>query len=285
MKKQAFAVILAIAAIAIIAYAAQAPAGLPRLNVTAYPQPAGIGYATIKVEADRPLDRISVAVPDRGAVFDRQDGNTYYFRYFVSPYDKIGLKPIRVAADGAIDESASLYVGYNAAGKKFNDVLFYSYEFDPALKSLEMLLTGRINLFFEGKPYPDDGNSEVINAAVPLIISLKARGITGFAYFVGADNGEWLSCTQLDLENETENGTVLPVGDCAAVFNSTNSLVIRYPDYPTTQVFVSNSTIEIQPAPGEVRRAVNGTIEMMDYVPPMPIIETNGTTSDNSTQP
>jgi len=280
------------AAVAIIVIAAiafslvtQVPIGSITLNVTAYPQPASPGYATIKVESSAPLQNISVLLTERAAAFDRAEGNTYYFSYFVSPYDDITtssarLKPIRViASDSAggiiTDSSASLYVDYRVAGDMIGDVIAYSPYWQPGPKAAQLMLSPKVNFFFEATPQQGEANQEVINSFVPLVTKLSRHGVEVVTYGVETLGKGWLSCTDT-------NSTQLEVSGCEQKAVAGPSVILRYPSFPTTQILVTNTTVEIQPKLGEVSKAVNATIQMLGYA--QVVFEPSGNeTTGNST--
>ena len=284
-KQWIFLVAVILLAAATFIYFQPAPIGQPaKLSVTAYPEPAKIGYATIRIDSTLPLREVFVLLPDRAAEFDYSEGNSHFFKYFVSPYDEIGLKEINAYAVDASGNRVSnttqgLFVGYNAPGDKYNGVIFYSYYWQPTQKALEIAYySGAPKLFFEVSPEAGEGNQEVINAFVPLVTKLAADGMLVESYGVETD-GDWLSCT-----NEAEE--TISAAECEALLD-THSIVLRYPRYPTTQVFIDNSTIDIMPAPGEAERAINATIALLNHGLPYltftPAVDTNATGYANST--
>ena len=259
-KHWIFLAIIVVISIALTAYFGTAMSERAEITVSAYPQPAAIGHATIQVDSTVPLEQVFVVLPDRNATLSHTEGNSHFFSYFVSPYDDVGLKQINVYAIDVNGHKMSnttqgLYVDYAAAGDRYSGIIFYSYDWSPAAKAVEIAYSPRLNFFFEARPYGDDGNSEVINSFVPLITHLASSGVNLSSYGVETD-GTWLSCTD-------EAGTALGVEACEQLLKSP-SIILRYPSYPTTQIQIGDSTIEIQPARGEVQKAIDATIELLE---------------------
>ncbi|MCK4327614.1 MAG: hypothetical protein KAW41_03990 [Candidatus Diapherotrites archaeon] len=256
-KQWIFLALIVVISIGITSYFGTSHSERAELNVSAHPQPAAIGYATIRVDSSIPLNQISVLLPDREATLDRQEGNSYFFSYFVSPYDDVGLKQISVYATDEnghklLHNSEGLYVDYNAAGDKQAGIIFYSYHWNPLLKAALLGYSPEVNFFFEVKPGEDPQGA--VDAFVPLVFHLASEGVNVSVYGVQAD-GDWLSCTN-------SSNAQVPVEKCRQALEEP-SIILRYPSYPTTQVHVGNSTIDIQPAPGDSQKAVNATIGLL----------------------
>ncbi len=279
-KKWIFLALIVVLTVALVSYFGTNNAEVAELIVEAYPQPAKIGFATIKISSTIPLENVFVILPDRAAELDHVEGNTYFFKYFVSPYDEIGLKSIKITAldvngNQLNDDTNSIYVGYNAAGEKINEVMFYSYDWNAVPKALDLMLWSKINFFFEASPEADDTNSEVINAFIPLVTKLGSKGVNLVTYGVGVNGEEWVSCTEA-------NGTTKLLSDCQNALNERNSVILRFPRYPTTQVFVTNTTVEIQPKLGEVTNATNAVIELLNQE--NPVVYLSSSEEGNSTE-
>ena len=280
VKKQwIFIALIVVVIFGMVSYFGTLKSETAELTITTEPQPAKIGYANIEVASTLPLESVFVILSDRSAVFDHQDGNTYHFNYFVSPYDEIGPKQITVTAVDSnghqlISDNNSLYVGYNAPGVVYNDVIFYSYEWEPTLKTLELFREGKVNVFFESKPGVEN-DLDFLQAFIDLIIEITSRGTEVVIFDVGVENGEWIDCMD-------SNSTMIPVENCINAMDERPSVIMRYPDYPTTQVFISNRTIEVQPKLGEAHMVVDGMVELFAYVPPVFDLSVD-TISDNST--
>lgn len=282
-KQWIFIAFLVVASIAVTAYFGTSQSEVASLTVTTYPQPAKIGYVTIQIDSTVALKTAHVILPERNAEFNYSKGNSYYYSYFVSPYDEIGLKPMIITAfdengHEIIDTNQSLYVGYNAAGAKFNDVIFYSFDSDPTMKALEHLITGDLNVIFESKQRIQN-DIEFLQTFSDMVLELAARGDQITIFDAGTENGKWISCID-------SNSTKVDVSVCLGAMEERPSVILRYPDYPTTQVFITNNTIEIQPKLGESGRTVDAIVELLNYIPPIELITgINSTvTPNNSTQ-
>jgi hypothetical protein len=248
------AVVVIVAVVLLTAQPPQAQA-LPTLTITTSTQPGAVGFHEVYVSSDQPLREIAVTVDGKPASQKKQEVNAYTFEFFASPYEPIGVKPIIVSAldsQGRVvrDDSKGFYVGYNAVGDKVVDVVYYTYErggFAPAEMAKRVIFEDNktLNLFYE--LVAEGGhNTASINALVPLIQNLSyVSGIQGKKfnqYLVTVEGREWALC-QDNLTN------TMPLADCERILHGENSVIMRYPYYPSAQVLVTNNTVDLQPAP------------------------------------
>jgi hypothetical protein len=248
------AVVVIIAVVLLTAQPPQAQA-LPTLTVTTSAQPGEVGFHEVYVSSDQPLREIAVTVDGKPAALKKQEGNAYTFEFFASPYEPIGVKPIVVNAldttgRAVRDEGKGFYVGYNAVGDKIVDIVYYTYErggYSPAEMAKRIIFEDNksLNLFYE--LVAEGGhNTASINALVPLIQNLSY--VSGIQekhfnqYLVTVKGRDWVQC-QDNLTN------LMPLADCERILREENSVIVRYPYYPSAQVLVTNNTIELQPAP------------------------------------
>lgn len=276
-KQWIFLAIIIVLSVAVTAYFGTSHSEVARLSITAYPQPAKVGYATIQLNSTIPLKEAHVFLPDRPAVLSSNTSTTWDFRYFVSPYDDVGVKQITAYVTDANGhrikyDNASLYVGYNAAGTKFNGIIFYSYKWDPALAAFAITHSGHVNMIYVPQQGEESGNQS-LQAFVNTIILLTSRGTNVTVYEAGAQDGKWVSCR---ATNKT-----LGVGAC---LNATKepSIVFHQASYPTTQAYVTNTTIDIMPSPDGVNATVGAIGEALNYRPPRIVVNTNSTANSSA---
>ncbi len=250
--------IAAVVIVALLLFTAQpeAVAALTTLSIATSEQPGAVGFHEIYITSNQPLASVSVLVNGKPATQKAMAGNTYTFEFFATPYEAVGVKPIVVDATDSLgrtihDESKGFYVGYDAVGDKVMDIIFYTYEqggYTPIDMAQWIVFEDNktLNLFYE---LVDEGghNQASINAMVPLIQNLSH--ITSDLqqkpfnhYLVTVQGREWVSC----MDNTT---AIVPLEECRRILDEENSIILRYPYYPSAQVFVTNTTIELQPAP------------------------------------
>ncbi len=249
--------IVAVVIVGLLLFTAQpeAPAAPTTLSITTSEQPGAVGFHEIYVTASQPMATMSVLVNGKPATQKAMAGNTYTFEFFATPYEAVGVKPIVVDAMDAQgraihDESKGFYVGYNAIGDKVLDIIFYTYEqggYTPVDMAQRIVFEDNttLNLFYE---LVEEGehNTESINAMVPLIqnmsyiTSMQEKHFNQYA--VTVRGREWVSC----MDNTT---ALVPLDECRRILDEENSIIYRYPYYPSAQVFVTNNTVELQPAP------------------------------------
>jgi len=143
-----------------------------------------------------------------------------------------------------------------------------------------------INLFYE-LVAQGEHNTPSIQAVVPLIQNMSyisAMQEKPFnLYVVTVEGRDWVGC----LDN---NSAEVPLGECKRILDEENSVIMRYPYYPTAQVFITNTTIDMQPAPATQGYLVESMLDVINQMymrisapSPLKIITGNSTTETNET--
>ncbi|MBN3036944.1 MAG: hypothetical protein JW834_00685 [Candidatus Diapherotrites archaeon] len=249
-------------------------------SITVTPQPAGVGFADITVTTTEPVDEVTVFVGERQASLVSSEGSVFYFRVFVSPYDDTGIKQIVATArkGSAVvkDDSKGMYIDFFVGGEMVGDILFYSHEFQPK-KAVRYVVWNHddLNFFFEVDERPTDMNQAIIQSYIPLLQQLGSMGKSVSAYGVEVRDGEWVRCMD-------GNGTQLPLEECRRVLGDGPSIILKYPSYPTTQIYATNTTVEIQPRADELSDAITAVQSVI--TPPRIEFPDVYEPSDNSTE-
>ncbi|MCD6522410.1 MAG: hypothetical protein J7K68_01565 [Candidatus Diapherotrites archaeon] len=203
------------------------------------PQPSSIGWVTITIETNKPAN-LTVFVGEKMAEQYRVENNTYVFRYFVSPYEEDGLKQIIVTGE-LYNDSFGLVVNKTETIVTVRGIAFYSNKGKFVVKD-------RVYFFTELDPGRTERNKKIIEEFTPFLSNLaKAYNVTFYA--VEADEEKWLSCYD-------SNNTVVDVQECENISQSNPSIILKLPVYPTSQVFVGNNTIEVQPSIEEIGKTL-----------------------------
>lgn len=237
--------------------------------------PVRIGYTTLTVEAGEGLRDVSVTVGGLPADKISSQGNKHVFKYFISPYtsrDPIGIQKVNVFAfdsSGAVvTASTELNISYFAIGENIIGVNYYYFDEPPSPEkphveypsprkfAKDIVFGEDVNFFFEMDEGTTDRNSEIINAFQPIISTIASKGGNIRSYAVESTGGEWVSC--LDTNSES-----IPASECKRMSEETPSIVLKLPDYPTSQGYIKDQRIELQPAPGQTKLMVESFVAML----------------------
>ncbi|MCD6414565.1 MAG: hypothetical protein J7L23_02965 [Candidatus Diapherotrites archaeon] len=270
----AILLILIAVIIGLVAYPSLGLANKPVLELS-FSSPVGLGFMNISVKSNKPLKKLSVDVGSRPAEFVSLEGDTYTYRYFVSPYDSrdpLGeneITAMAVDADGnVINATSKLNISYFAIGQKVNGVIYYYPATPPSRENpyknytkpttiVSNILSNRtVSFFFEMDEGGSKRNSQVISALQPLVKKLTSLGINVSSYAIDVRKGKWVDCIDT-------NGSMIPLAECEEKAFNTPAIILRLPVYPTPQVLLTNSTIDMQPAVSGPKETVDSLVALL----------------------
>jgi hypothetical protein len=249
--------------------------GEPPLSVSVE-NPVSLGYTQIRVSASEGLTDVSVRVGDQPAVLASTDGKNYVFNYFVSPYserDPLGVRTVEARALNAkgdmVKAATDMNVSYFAIGDNSLGVTYYylaspptkdnpnaSYPATTGIVRSLVLNSSRLNFVFEMDEGGTDRNAEIINAFSSLVSGITSKGVNLTSYAAVVKDGRWLSCVVAD-SNSTQ------LSDCERVVREEPCVLLRLPDYPSSQVYVHEKVVELQPAKGQTKRVISSLMGLL----------------------
>ncbi|MCD4739850.1 hypothetical protein K8R43_01510 [archaeon] len=227
--------------------------------------PVRIGYVDILVESSGDLENLAVSVGGLPAEHVSTEGSMHKFKYFVSPYstrDPLGVQKVEAVASASngqpVKASAELNISYFAIGEKFDGVTYYYFAEPPSPTNLnpeyafpddvlrKIVFEGEnVNFFFELDEGESDRNAEIINTFQSLIVAVTSKGQDITSYGVEVKDGQWVNCIDTEMEH-------VDLSDCERIANNEHSIVLKLPDYPTTQIYIHGNAVELQPTDGQV---------------------------------
>jgi len=223
---------------------------------------SGLGQHLLFVNSNNHFDGITVFIGGRQARQATWE-NPYTFEFYVTPYDETGFTPVVIEAIDTQNRfvsntSFALDIDFFVAGSYLNNIMFYSKDFAPLPKARNLMLNSQeVLFFFELENKQSQINSQIITAYIPLIQGITSKGKNVQSYAVGVERGEWISCTD-------SNSTMVTLQECGELFESGPSILLEFPEFPTTQVIVSNQTITIQPRVEDLELATNTVLQLFD---------------------
>jgi len=205
------------------------------------------------------------------------DGRNYVFQYFVSPYterDPLGVRNVEARAFNANKEmvkaTTQMNVSYFAIGDNYLGVTFYYLSAPPTTENpnpsypildlvvKELVLnSSRLSFIFEMDEGGTDRNTEVINAFQPLISGVTSKGVNLSSYAVIVKDGKWVGCVVAD-SNSTQ------LSECERVVREEPCILLRLPDYPSSQAYIHDNVVELQPAEGQTNLVVYSLLALLN---------------------
>ena len=222
----------------------------------------GIGKTQIFVHSNNPLNGVNVFVGVHQAKQKTWE-EPYTFEFYTTPYDDTGFTPVVVEAideQGRYSKNASFAVNkdFFVAGAYLGGIMFYSEDFIP-LPTARALVFNNNNLsfFFELESKQSELNQKIISAYVPFITELASQGKNLQMYAIEVNDGEWVNC----MDSEAE---MLPLQECRALLDKGPCIHLAFPEYPTTQVYVTNTTIRIETSMQGMPEGLNAVLALLD---------------------
>lgn len=204
------------------------------------PQPASIGWVTITIETNKPAKPFTVFVGNRKAELNSISNNVQVFRYFVSPYEKDGVKQM-VISGALYNDSYGLFVNKTETIVYINNIAFYS-------DGGRFVVKDRVYLFSELDIGKTKRNKQIIQGFVPFIS--KLAGVYNISFYAVEVSEKWVQCYD-------SNNTLIDVKECENIAKTNPSIILKLPVYPSSQVFVGNNTIEVQPTMDEIEQTLD----------------------------
>jgi hypothetical protein len=78
-------------------------------------------------------------------------------------------------------------------------------------------------------------------------------------YVITVEGRNWVHC----MDNETNP---VALDECKHILDNENSVILRYPYYPSAQVFVTNNTVDMQPAPATQGYLVESMLDVINQM-------------------
>lgn len=250
--------------------------GEPPLSVSVE-NPVSLGYAQIRVSAREGLSDVSVWVDGQPTSLVSADGRDYVFQYFVSPYtdrDPLGVRNVEARAFNANKEMvkamAEMNVSYFAIGDNYLGVTYYylaspptkdnptpSYPTPDVLVKKLVFNSSRLNFIFEMDEGGTDRNTDIINSFQPFVSGVTSKGVNLSSYAAIVKDGEWVGCVVAD-SNSTQ------LSECERVAREEPCVLLRLPDYPSSQVYVHGDMVELQPAKNQTNLVVYSLLALLN---------------------
>lgn len=245
------------------------------------------GYTTILVESSTELRDLSVSVGGNSARLEKKEGNRFFFKYFVSPYtsrDPLGkLKVNAIGFDlsgNKLTNSSFVMVDYFARGMNSSGVFFYYLAEPPSPENpnpvypkvrsrVLSILTKeeKVNFLVELDEGESDRNTQLIVDFQPVLVELFVNDLNVSYYIVEVREGVWVNCFN-------ENSTSIDPETCKGFLNG-SSVLLKLPDFPTTQTFIHEDVIELQPSEGETPLVASAFVNLLKYEVPWRIRKDN----------